>query len=107
MWCGKRLLAHQKNININNATSALAVKDGSQAYINEDLVIQNSTYEILGFVKKDEFKPPTIEFLNLKNFEKFKLLISENTITNLEKFKIKNKTFFDSLYEKEYKLDCS
>ncbi len=74
---------------------------------NDDLVIQNSTYDILGFVKKDEFEPPTIEFLNVKNFEKFKLLISENTITNLDKFNIKSNTFFDSLYEKEYKLDCS
>ena len=95
------------NININNATSALAVKDGSKAYINDDLVIENSTYDILGFVKKDEFKHPTIEFLNVKNFEKFKLLISENTITNLEKFDIRSNTFFDSLYEKEYKLDCN
>ena len=104
---GENSVVEIKNININNATSALAVKDGSQAYINDDLVIQNSTYDILGFVKKDEFKPPTIKFLNVKNFEKFKLLISENTITNLDKFNIKSNTFFDSLYEKEYKLDCS
>ena len=95
-----------ENININHATSALAVKDGSQANISDDLAIENSTYDILGFVKKDEFKPPTIEFSNIKNSEKFKVLISENTFTNLEKFNIESKAVCASLYEKEYKLDC-
>ena len=61
-----------ENININHATSALAVKDGSQANIRDDLAIENSTYDILGFVKKDEFKPPTIEFSNIKNSESLK-----------------------------------
>ncbi len=94
------------NISISNATSALAVKDGSKAYINGNLRIENSTYDILGFNKKDEFRSPTIEFLNINNFEKLKLLISENTTTNFENFDIKNKIFFDSLYRKEYSLDC-
>jgi len=104
---GENSTVEIKNININHATSALAVKDGSQVNISDDLAIENSTYDILGFVKKDEFKPPTIEFSNIKNSEKFKVLISENTITNLEKFNIESKAFFASLYEKEYKLDCS
>ena len=82
------------------------VKDGSKAYINGNLRIENSTYDILGFNKKDEFRSPTIEFLNINNFEDLKLLISENTTTNFENFDIKNKIFFDSLYEKEYSLDC-
>ncbi len=104
---GENSTVEIKNININHATSALAVKDGSQVNISDDLAIENSTYDILGFVKKDEFKPPMIEFSNIKSSEKFKVLISENTFTNLEKFNIQSKAFFASLYEKEYKLDCS
>ncbi len=103
---GENSAVEIKNIDINNATTALAVKDGSQVYINDDLGIENSTYDILSFVKKDEFKPPTIKFSNIKNSEKFKVIISENTITNLKKFNTKSNKFFESLYEKEYKLDC-
>ena len=83
-----------KNITTVNNRVALAVKDGSNAELN-NISFENNLYDIALFNKKNEFDQPSLYLNDVKNLDKKKILQSENTFFKMEK-EILNGTLLDA-----------
>ena len=67
-----------KNINFFNNYIALAVKDGSSAFL-DDVKLKENNYDIALFNKKKEFEKPTLTINNLEFINKDKIIQSIGT----------------------------
>lgn len=77
MW-GEESKIKIKNINFFNNYIALAVKDGSSAFL-DDVKLKENNYDIALFNKKKEFEKPTLTINNLEFINKDKIIQSIGT----------------------------
>lgn len=75
---GEKSIVQIKNLKMTNNNVALAVKDGSEAVIdNLDLI--NNKLDIVLFNKKNEYSRPNLTINEMTNLDKKKILQSKNT----------------------------
>jgi len=81
---GENSIIQIKNLKMTNNNVALAVKDGSEAII-DNLDLMNNALDIALFNKKKEYSKPSLTINTVKNIDRKKILKSKKTSLMINK----------------------
>ena len=80
-----------KNVEVNEASYAIAIKDQSKVTGEELQINKSKKYDLISFVKKNYFDEPSFELNNLTSDKLF--LVNENIVGYINNKKVKTSKF--------------